>query len=195
MLSGYLSPVDTDALAEVLRPENALEAHLLEQPEVVAGMNWGTPRFGHPEGEVWRHVVEVLANIDQLKQLSAADRRDLRLVAFIHDTFKYKEIKLEPRDWTLHHGVLAHNYMERFCQTWRVLELILWHDEAYYCWRLDALQRRPNRARQRLDALRAHFGSEMPFYFRFFVCDTKTGDKNLLPLRWVERELALDLVL
>ena len=191
LASAYLSAVNSVALREVLRPETALESFLIEQPEMIAGLNWGTPRFGHPEGAVWRHVVEVLGNIDRLQDLSPADRRDLRVVALVHDSFKNVENKCEPRDWSQHHGILARRFLARHCNTWRILELTEWHDEAYYCWRLDALQRRPNRSRQRLDALFVRFGDELPFYYRFYVCDTRTGDKNPAPLRWVDREFAL----
>ncbi len=178
-------------LREVLRPETALESFLIEQPEMIEGLQWGMPRFGHPEGAVWRHVVEVLANIDRLPDLSVADRRDLRLVALVHDSFKYVENKREPRDWTQHHGILARKFISRYCAVWRVVQLTEWHDEAYYCWRLDALHQRPNRSRQRLDNLFALFGDELPFYYRFFVCDTRTGDKNPAPMRWVDQEFAI----
>lgn len=185
----YLRRVAPVTLHEVVKPETALEAYLLERPEVILGMAWGTPRFGHPEGAVWRHVMEVLANIEKLRDLAEADRRDLRIVALVHDTFKYAENKVEPRDWTQHHGILARRFISQFIDTRRVVDLVEWHDEAYYCWRLDALHHRPNRSRQRLDRLIAHFGDEMDFYYRFFVCDTKTGDKNMAPLQWLDREL------
>ncbi len=175
----------------MILPETDLEAFLLQQPEIIAGMGWGTPRFGHPEGEVWRHVVEVLANIDKLIDLPSDQRRDLRLVALVHDSFKYAEIKTEPRDWTQHHGILARRFIERYSDNRRVVELVEWHDEAYYCWRLDALYHRRNRSQQRFDRLLDHFAGEMDFYYRFFVCDTRTGDKNIAPLRWFEREAGI----
>ena len=178
-------------LQAAIRPETALERHLLRQPEIVAGMHWGTPRSGHPEGAVWRHVVEVLANVDRLVQLRAHDRRDLRLVTIVHDTFKYAEDRSSPRDWTRHHGVLAREFVERYTDRARVLALTEWHDEAYYCWRLDALAGRRNRARQRLDRLVALFGAELDLFFRFFVCDTLTGDKTPVPLEWFRRETEL----
>ena len=178
-------------LREAIRPETALETHLLAQPEIVTGMRWGTPRFGHPEGAVWRHVVEVLANVDRLPELSPADRRDLRLVTIVHDTFKYAEDKSEPRDWTRHHGVLAREFVERYVRVPRVLLLTEWHDEAYYCWRLHAMAGRTNRSRQRLDGLLGLFGAELDFYYRFFVCDTRTGDKNQAPLKWFAAETGI----
>lgn len=178
-------------LSEVISPETDLEAFILAQPEIIRGMAWGTPRFGHPEGAVWRHVVEVLANIDKLVAVGQDQRRDLRLVTLVHDTFKYAEDKSEPRDWTRHHGVLARRFVERYSNSKRVAELTEWHDEAYYCWRLEALYHRPSRSRQRLDRLLDRFDGELDFYYRFFVCDTRTGDKNLAPIRWFERETGL----
>ena len=179
-------------LQAVIKPETALEAHLLRQPEIIAGMHWGTPRFGHPEGAVWRHVVEVLANVDRLSELSLRDRHDLRFVTIVHDTFKYAEDKSEPRDWTRHHGVLAREFAERYTDSARTLLLTEWHDEAYYCWRLHALARRSNRSRQRLDRLLGLFGAEIDFYYRFFVCDTRTGDKTQAPVRWFVAETGID---
>lgn len=183
--------VEANVLREILKPETDLEDYLIRQPEIQTGMAWGVPRFGHPEGEVWRHVVEVLENVDQLPNLSKADRRDLRLVTLTHDTFKYAEDKREPRDWTKHHGVLARKFVEGKIRQPRVLDLIEWHDEAYYCWRLAVLYKRPSLSRQRLDALLDIFEGEIEFYFNFFVCDTRTGDKNLAPLKWFSREVDL----
>ena len=184
----YLDAVEADLLREIIRPETALESHILRQPEVVEGMAWGRPRFGHPEGEVYRHVAEVLTNVDKLERLGSIERVDLRLVTLLHDTFKFAEDKREPRDWSKHHGILARRFAEQYVKKPRVLELIEWHDEAYYCWRLDALYGKPSLSRQRLDALLHRFGDDMPFYYRFFVCDTRTGDKNQAPVKWVCEE-------
>ena len=179
-------------MREWIRPETDLEAFLLTRPEVREGMAWGRPRFGHPEGAVGNHVREVLANVDRLPALTPADRRDLRLVTLLHDTFKYAEDKTEPRDWSRHHGVLAREFAARYVKVARVLELVEWHDEAYYCWRLDVLYRRRSLSRQRLDALLDRFAGQVDFYYRFFVCDTRTGDKNLAPIAWFEREAEVE---
>ena len=184
-----------DELSRLLAPETPLERFLLQQPAVLNGMGWGVPRFGHPEGAVWRHVREVLANIELLPQLSSVDRRDLRLVTYLHDTFKYAEDKTEPRDWTKHHGILARNFAKPYIRKRRVLELIEWHDEAYYCWRLDALHGRPSLARQRLDALLTLFGDDFDLFYRFFVCDTRTGDKNQAPVLWLRNEAQSEVAL
>lgn len=184
--------MEAQVLREVVQPETDLEAFLLQQSEVRTGLAWGIPRFGHPEGEVYRHVREVLDNVDRLPALLPEDRRDLRLVTLLHDTWKYAEDKRTPRDWSKHHGKLARAFAKTYVQKQRVLELIEWHDEAYYCWRLDALYHRPSKARQRLDALLARFTDQIHFYHQFFVCDTRTGDKNLAPIAWFEREAGVN---
>ena len=46
---------------EMLKPETELEVRLLENPLFQEGLNWGKPRFGHPEGKVGLHVRDVLA--------------------------------------------------------------------------------------------------------------------------------------
>lgn len=37
---------------DILKPETELEHQFLKAPEFVSGLHWGTPRYGHPEGEV-----------------------------------------------------------------------------------------------------------------------------------------------
>ena len=180
--------MEAEVLRTVIKPETDLELFLIAQPEVQAGMAWGVPRFGHPEGEVYRHVREVLDNVDRLPNINAEHRRDLRLVTMLHDTWKYTEDKRKPRDWSKHHGRLARAFAKTYIQRTRVLDLIEWHDEAYYCWRLEALHRRPSKARQRFDALLNLFEDQIDFYYHFFICDTRTGDKNLAPIAWFERE-------
>ena len=98
----------TDLVTE-LAPENEIENAFFRDPAFVKGLLWGKPRYGHPEGQVFRHIKEVFHNIDDL-QLSEAQRFELRLAAFVHDTFKYLEDKSCPRDWTKHHGVYARKF-------------------------------------------------------------------------------------
>ena len=73
---------------DLLRPETALEVSLIEHPDFFEGLFWGKPRFGHPEGQVLYHIREVLDNIELL-EISSQDRAILRVVTFVHDTFKY----------------------------------------------------------------------------------------------------------
>ncbi len=169
----------------VLRPETQLERRLLADPEFQRGLAWGVPRYGHPEGEVYKHIREVLDNIDQLS-ISPSGRERLRLVAFVHDTFKCDEDKSTPRNWQRHHAVLARRFIERYTDDPIVLTLTQWHDEAYYIWRDAQLYDKPEQAKERFDRLLEKAGDFLQLYYLFFICDTLTGDKNLAPLRWVE---------
>jgi hypothetical protein len=176
-------PIDFRRLIE---PETTLEKHLISHPEFLDGYNWGTPRFGHPEGKVGLHVKEVLNNVDKYSPTPLA-RRQLRLIALSHDTFKFREEKIFPRDWSKHHGALARKFMEQHIDEPLILDIIELHDEAYYVWRHMMLENEPAIARRRLDALMKRLDGNLELYFLFFKCDTETGDKIQAPLRWFER--------
>ncbi len=168
-----------------LSPENELEARFFDEPDFLTGLTWGVPRYGHPEGEIYKHVQEVLINIDSCG-VDDTIRQQLRFIAFTHDTFKYKEHKGEPRDWSRHHGVYARLFLERFITDWAVLNVTELHDEAYYAWRLSYLYQQPAVGKKRLERLLDRIGKYIQLYYIFFKCDTKTGDKNQAPLKWFE---------
>lgn len=187
--AGSRYSIDDDAeLPELLRPETPLEERLLEQPEFVHGLMWGQPRFGHPEGKVALHIREVFDNIDRL-HLPTSLRLQLRLIALVHDTFKYQEAKTYPRDWSNHHGVLARRFLENFTQDNAVLTIVELHDEAYYAWRTIHLYKKTAKGEARLHRLLLRLGDNLPLFYLFFLCDTRTGDKNLAPLRWFEQAI------
>ncbi len=173
--------------ATLLRPETELECLLLQQPEFVEGLFWGEPRFGHPEGNVVYHIEEILGNIEKLQPRFGEYREKLRLLAYVHDTFKFREDKSVPRDWSKHHGRLARLFLERFYDDREVLEIVERHDEAYYCWRIFERQQMYVEGLQSLDRLLEKVAECRQLYYLFFWCDTSTGDKTLAPLRWFER--------
>ncbi len=168
-----------------LKPETDLEAKIIADPEFQAGLFWGKPRYGHPEGQVINHIPEVLANVDKLS-ISTEMRRKLRLVTYVHDTFKHIEDKSKPRDWTKHHSVYARKFLEKYIQETALLTITEMHDEAYHSWRLFALAKNPESSQLRLDNLLDKVGVDIQFYYLFFKCDTQTGDKIQAPVRWFE---------
>lgn len=172
-----------------LRPENDLELQLLCMPEFVKGLYWGVPRYGHPEGEVYKHVKEVLENINHLS-VDEQMRERLRQIAFVHDTFKYIEDKGHPRDWSKHHGALGRRFLENFIEDEVVLAITELHDEAYYCWRHIQLHQQLDLGKERLQRLFDTIGIEhLQLYYLFFKCDTRTGDKNPAPIKWFEKNI------
>ena len=175
---------------ELLKPESALEQKLLTIPEFSNGLYWGTPRFGHPEGKVLFHVRDVLDNIDRLQLKNQTTRAKLRIIALVHDTFKYQESGgRHPRDWTSHHAFIARRFMEQHSSDPAILNTIQWHDEAYYCWRLSVIYRNPSDGKKRLRKLFDHIGDDLLLYYQFFVCDTRTDGKNQAPIKWLEARM------
>lgn len=175
-------------LKDLLQPETDLEASFLEDAEFCRGLIWGVPRFGHPEGTIWAHIIEVNANIDRLP-VDAETRRKLRIICWVHDTFKHIEHKGSPRDWTRHHAVYARKFLERYVDDELLLNVVEHHDEAYYCWRLGHLYSELGKSHARLENLRASVGDYWQLYYLFFKCDTSTGDKNPAPLIWFEETM------
>ena len=175
-------------LETLLCPETALEKHLLTVPEFRYGLFWGEPRFGHPEGKVVLHVREVLDNIDNIPLLTDTTRSQLRLVALVHDTFKYAEDRSRPRDWDKHHGLLARRFLEKHTDDRAVLDVIETHDDAYYAWLAQKHEQfRQENQHKSLDALLDRVDYCLQLYYLFFKCDTQTGDKTQASLKWFER--------
>ena len=115
--------------------ETPLERSIAADPEWQAGVVWGVPRAGHLEGPVMYHIADVLANIDRACP-AATDRRMLRLIALLHDTFKYKVDEHKPRVGKNHHAHIARVFAERYISDPVLLDIIELHDVAYHCWRL-----------------------------------------------------------
>lgn len=172
----------------LLRPETETECNILQDIDFRAGLNWGVPRFGHPEGKVLYHIREVLDNVDKLN-VDAKVREQLRLITFIHDTFKNIEDKNRPRDWSRHHAVLARQFAEKYIEDQAVLDVIELHDEAYYSWRSQFLSNRKKEGEQRLQNLLERLQDNLQLYYLFFKCDTCTGDKIQAPLQWFEQSI------
>ena len=171
-----------------LKPETDLELSIIADPEFQAGLFWGKPRYGHPEGPVINHIPEVLANVDKLN-ISSEMRRKLRIITYVHDSFKHIEDKGSPRDWSKHHAVFARKFLEKYVDDPLLLAVTELHDEAYYAWRLFALYNQPNKGQERLEYLLGKVGKERQLFYLFFKCDTQTGDKIQTPVRWFEERV------
>jgi len=181
-----MQQITEDQISAILKPETELEQQFLLHPAFKEGLFYGKPRYGHPEGQVLYHIPEVLANVDKL-DVSKEVRRKLRIITFVHDTFKYIEDKNEPRDWTKHHSVYARKFLENYTDDQSLLTITEMHDEAYYCWRLFALYHKPKQGLERLQQLIDAVGDSLQLYYLFFKCDTQTGDKIQTPVRWFEK--------
>jgi hypothetical protein len=168
--------------------ETDLERRIAADPAWQEGASWGIPRAGHLEGPIKYHIADVLANLDQ-QHLDKEEHRALRLVALVHDTFKYQVDETRPRIGTNHHGYLARKFAERYIDDPALLDIIELHDEAYNSWRLGAYKGRWQHAIEWVDHLLERLGPSLPWYVHFFYADSHTESKNQEPVIWFTQYL------
>jgi hypothetical protein len=187
MTSQPLSPESAPDLPFAL--ETHLERAIAADPAWRAGIAWGSPRPGHPEGQVLFHIRDLLANIDHFFA-SAADRPRLRLIALLHDTFKYQAAAAAHQLPRPTHGLIARAFAEQYIDDAGVLGVIELHDEAYKAWRLLDKRQDAQSANRRASALIARLGQHLDLFMCFYFCDQRTGDKSIAHYQWFESIVA-----
>jgi hypothetical protein len=115
-------------IAALITPETALERTLLADPRLRAGLDWGAPRFGHPEGRVRAHVAAMLPAIPSDDPL----RNDLRFLALVHDSFKAEVQPDQPWSAENDHATLARRFAARYTTDERLLTTLQLHDDARF---------------------------------------------------------------
>lgn len=170
-------------------PETDLERKIVADPRWKAGITWGEPRSGHPEGQVGLHLAEVLQNIDALG-LEPNLRRKLRLVALVHDTFKNEVDYSRPKTGPNHHATIARRFAGRYTDDEDVLEIVELHDEAYNSWALGSRRGDWSQAEARAQRLIDRLGARRDLYLAFYRADNAAGDKQAEPLLWFEKVLS-----
>jgi hypothetical protein len=174
-----------DAFTLPFSLETQLEKQIAADPRWLVGIAWGAPRPGHPEGQVMFHIRDVLNNIDQFFG-GADDRSSLRLIAFIHDTFKYQAAHSKGEAPAQSHGCLARKFAERYISDPAILEVIELHDQAYKAWLLMTRHRDHEAAERRATELIGRLGGSIDLFMHFYLCDHRTGDKSALHYQWFE---------
>jgi hypothetical protein len=163
-----------------ITPETELERAVLADPGLRAGLDWGAPRRGHPEGAVADHVAEMLSAIAPDDPL----RSDLRLLALVHDSFKARVRPHEPWSPDNDHATLARRFAERYTSDERLLTTLELHDEPYWTWRnADAPEQALQSLLERLP--------DPELFARFVELDAANEGKDLTFLWWFRRELAI----
>ncbi len=172
-------------IADLIRgfhPESDLERTLAAEPELLSGLAWGRPRRGHPEGSVGAHVADLLEKLDE-QGATGAVRAELRLVALVHDSFKYQVDQSRPRSGENHHAMRARRFSERYIEDERLLAVIELHDRPYAIWR--RLKRTGALDEARLAALLGRI-PDLDLMMRFVAVDGSTEGKDPEPVRWFE---------
>lgn len=168
----------------IIKPENGIEEAIISDDEFVVGVNYGKSRPGHPEGQVIYHIKEVLANVD--KYSNEYNRSKLRLIAILHDTFKFKVNQNLPKVGENHHGMLARRFAEKYIKDLGVLKIIELHDEAYNAWVKGGRHGDWYQAGRRATKLIIGLSEDdiLDLYVEFYMCDNKTGDKSQENYDW-----------
>ena len=168
--------------------EGALEHEIAADPAWQQGVAWGQPRKGHLEGAVMYHIADILKNIERL-HVDPEERRKLRLIALIHDSFKYRVDEVRPKTGNNHHARIARHFAERYITDAGILLVIETHDEAYNIWRYGFYRGHWPRAEELADLLLQRLGSLLSLYAHFFYADSNTESKNPAPVIWFEQFL------
>lgn len=163
--------------------ETDLERRIAADPAWREGAEWGRARPGHPEGTIKAHVASVLQNVDEFYGESPFRAR-LRLIALVHDTFKFQVDRSQPRTGENHHAMRARRFAERYTSDEPVLDVIEMHDEAYNAWQNGNRDGKWEKARRRAAALIARLGETLPLYLAFYRCDNSTEGKEWGCFEW-----------
>jgi hypothetical protein len=172
-------------IQEIIKPETELESKIITDKAFIEGAVWGKPRNGHPEGQVIHHIGHVLGNIDRYSIFKY--REKLRLIAIIHDTFKYKVDRTKPKSGENHHAMIARRFAERFITDKELLEIIELHDEAYNSWCKGGRNGQWDKAERRAKELIERLGQSINLYLAFYRCDNETGDKRSDDYVWFDK--------
>jgi hypothetical protein len=172
-------------LVEGFTPETDLERRIASDPIILRGLAWGEPRAGHPEGPVGRHVADLLETIEDRRERGQR-RLDLRFIALMHDSLKYKV-----RDWLPHHGpnhhaARARRVAESYVEDEAVLATIELHDRPYGIWRR---MRRTGKFDDRAFRAMLERVPDRSLFLRFVELDGSTEGKDPEPIEWFRSEL------
>jgi hypothetical protein len=177
--------VDARELIEGFEPETDLEREIVSQPELLEGLAWGQPRAGHPEGAVGVHVSHLLETLDRSGE-TGERRQLLRLMALVHDSFKYQVRERLPRVGENHHAMRARRFTEGFTDDERVLAAIEFHDRPYSLWR--KLNRRGKLDERGFNRMIERI-PDPQLFLRFIELDGSTEGKRPEPIDWFREEL------
>ena len=150
------------------------------------GLAWGKPRRGHPEGTVGAHVADLLETIERWGE-TGKRREELRFLALVHDSLKYKVRDWLPHTGENHHAARARRFAEAYTDDERLLAAIEQHDRPYSLWRK---ARRKGRTDDHAITEMMERIPDVDLFLRFVELDGSTEGKNHEPIRWLKSELA-----
>jgi len=167
-----------------------LEKKILQDEELIRGLEYGNPRPGHPEGPVKFHIQEILNMIDQ-REYSQRERNILRFLTIVHDSFKYQVDRTRPKVGENHHGWYARKFAEKYVGEFGddaelILEILQWHDEAYLIKKhMENHADEMDKWNARLDVFLVRPIKDWLFFLEFMYHDGNTGGKESGSAYWI----------
>jgi hypothetical protein len=165
--------------------ESDLERALAADRDVLRGLAWGRPRTAHPEGQVGRHVADLLDRV--AAEPAGALRSRLRAAALVHDSQKFRVIDWLPHWGPNHHGPRARRVAELYTDDEGLLATVELHDRPYGIWK--STRRLPRARPRRLERLIARI-ADPELFLRFVELDGSTEGKRAEPVRWFREQLS-----
>jgi hypothetical protein len=166
-------------------PETDLERALAIDTELLAGLAWGVPRKGHPEGPVGAHVADLLGTIEAWGE-QGSRRQELRFLALVHDGLKRRVRGWLPKRGENHHALRARRLAERYVDDERLLAVLEQHDRPYALWRR---LRRTGTLDEEAFAAMVRRIPDLPLFLRFVELDGSTEGKSPEPISWFRDEV------
>ncbi len=125
----------------------------------------------------------MLNNIDRFFG-NSDDRPRLRLIALIHDTFKYQAVRSSSAAPRKSHAYRARKFAERYIDDLGILQVIELHDEAYKASLWMSQHANDEAAEKSAEDLITQLGDNIELFLRFYLCDSRTGDKSTSHYKW-----------
>lgn len=119
---------------------------VITDPRYKEGLTYGKPRKGHDEGTVEKHIAELCATLDTLRNgfrgklslITEVDYWKLTILIHVHDVFKLEGKRRTGHQVSLRHpdshASLARKFLEEFTQDEDLLAIAQFHDEGHALW-------------------------------------------------------------
>jgi hypothetical protein len=100
-------------------------------------IEYGEPRSGHPEGKVKYHIAELEENLEKPVSHGISEEQywKLKILIYVHDTFKAEAIPDSPITNPNSHASLAKKFAAEFTNDEDLLNMIQFHDVNFVLWK------------------------------------------------------------
>lgn len=164
---------------------------IVKDGRYLQGLKYGKPRYGHAEGTVLNHVMELEKNLERLQpSLSPEEYWKLRILVHVHDSMKLYSRRDAAIEDPQSHASMAAKFFSEFVADVDLMNMIQYHDEGYALWKQVESRGFYNIPRFQ-KVVRLIWDVEL--YLLFTIIDGFTASKETDKIRWyileVEKEV------